>query len=147
MKSCKPFNNCFEFINVKKSIVTITDQKSNSKFLYKNQSSDRLSKYRVDNCLIILGLRCDYLLLNCDKRQSFFVELKGSDLISAVDQIDKTIDTLRDSLSGFSIHGRIVLTRVNTIDLINVKYLKLEKKIKNLKGDLRKQSREMTEVN
>jgi len=68
-------------------------------------------------------------------------------LLRAVEQIDRSIDILLEHLNEFSIEGRIVLTRVNTIDLRNSKYLKLEKRIRNLNGELKKQSRQMNETN
>ncbi|MGD9978347.1 MAG: hypothetical protein AB7S54_10485, partial [Bacteroidales bacterium] len=66
-----------------------------TKYIYENDSLDTLSKYRVDGCLINDDdSKCDYLLLNCTKEVSYFVELKGSDLIKAVEQIDRSIDIL-----------------------------------------------------
>lgn len=145
---CQPFRNCFEFVNQQRATVVCSDQKSATCFIYENRSSDALTKYRIDGCLIAdEGAKCDFLLLNCTKNESFFIELKGSDLIRAVEQIDRSIDLLLNSVNDFSINARIVLTRVNTIDLRNTKYLKLEKRIQRLGGNLKKQSRQMTEVN
>ena len=145
---CQPFSTCFEFVNQQHATVVCSDHKSTTNFIYDNRSSDELTKYRIDGCLIAdAGAKCDFLLLNCTKNESFFIELKGSDLIRAVEQIDRSIDMLLSSVNDFSINARIVLTRVNTTDLRNTKYLKLEKKIKRLRGNLKKQSRQMTEVN
>jgi len=146
--TCKPFENCFEFVNQNRLTVICTDHKSSTTFIYDNKSSDKLTKYKIDGCLISdEGAKCDFLLLNCNKKQSFFIELKGSDLIRAIEQIDRSIDMLIGSIEDFSINARIVLTRVNTIDLRNTKYLRLERRMKRLGGDLKKQSRRMTEVN
>jgi hypothetical protein len=146
--SCKPFDKCFDFENQNQAIVTCTDRGSSTTFIYYNNSLDALTKYRIDGCLISdNGAKCDYLLLNCKKKKSYFIELKGSDLLRAVEQIDRSIDILLEHLNEFSIEGRIVLTRVNTIDLRNSKYLKLEKRIRNLNGELKKQSRQMNETN
>lgn len=144
---CRPIDTCFEFTNSRIPTVTCTDRGSSTRYIYSNRSLDKLTKYRVDGCLIIDGAKCDYLLLNCDKKKSYFIELKGSDLIRAVEQIDRTIDLLKAMISDFSISARIVLTRVNTTDLSNSQFLRLEKKVKGLNGDLKKQSQEMTEVN
>ncbi|KAA6339010.1 hypothetical protein EZS27_013039 [termite gut metagenome] len=145
--NCKPFDANFDFQHKQEKSVTCLDKGSPIKYIYDNQSLDYLSKYRVDGGLITDGIKCDYLLLNCNKLKSFFIEIKGSDLIHAVKQIDRSIDVLKNSISGFSVFARIVLTRVNTIDLRDTRYLKLDKKVKSLNGDLRKQNREMTEVN
>jgi hypothetical protein len=146
--NCTPFDANFDFRHKQEKSVTCSDKGSPIKYIYDNQSLDYLSKYRVDGGLIADdGAKCDYLLLNCNKLKSFFIEIKGSDLIRAVEQIDRSIDVLKNSISNFSVFARIVLTRVNTIDLRDTKYLRLEKKVKSLNGDLRKQNREMTDVN
>jgi hypothetical protein len=145
---CKPFANCFDFVNQRRATVVCSDQRSTTNYIYDNRSADSLTKYRIDGCLIAdTGARCDFLLLNCTKQQSFFIELKGSDLLRAVEQIDRSIDLLLGSINDFDINARILLTRVNTIDLRNSKYLRLEKKIHLLKGNLKKKIGQMTEVN
>ena len=90
--------------------------------------------------------KCDFLLLNCEQKQSYFIELKGSDLIRAIEQIDKSIDKLKNELLGFSFFARIVVSRINTIDLKSTKLLSLEKKVKLLKGNLKKSSRLLEET-
>jgi len=49
-------------------------------------------------------------------------------------------------LPDFAFFARIVLSRVNTIDLKNTQLLKLEKKVKMLKGDLKKKTRLLEDV-
>ena len=141
MTECKPYDKCFEFVSERRKLVICTDKKSSTKYKYDNTAEDELSKYNVDGCLLPENVpKCDFLLLNCTKKMAYFIELKGSDLINAVEQVEKTIDRLRNDLDTFSIHARIVLTRVNTMDLKNSKLLRLEKKVKKLKGSLRKSS-------
>ena len=101
--NCKTFNNSFDFQHEKRSVVPCADKGSKIKYIYHNKSSDFLSKYRVDGGLIADdGAKCDYLLLNCEKKQSYFIELKGSDISSAIDQIDRSIDVLKSDLPGFA---------------------------------------------
>jgi hypothetical protein len=139
---------CYEFQHEQRAVVTCSDKGKKTKYIYENQSRDFLSKYKVDGCLIVDdNARCDYLLLNCNKNQSYFIEIKGSDIIRAIEQIDRSIDLLKEKLTDFSVFARIVLTRINTIDLRDAKYLRLEKKIKNMNGDLLYKSRELKEVN
>ena len=91
--TCKPFDNCFDFESQNIKIVTFTDMKSSTTYTYENNSLNTLTKYRVDGCLINDERpKCDYLLLNCSKKKSYFIELKGSDLIKAVEQINSSID-------------------------------------------------------
>ncbi|GEN76694.1 hypothetical protein [Chryseobacterium hagamense] len=146
--SCKPFETCFEFVKEKHSIVSFRDKKSSTKYIYKNNKKDELSKYRIDGCIINdNGSKCDYILINCTKKKVFFIELKGSDLVKAIEQIDRSLDLLLSYFEDYTIEARIVLTRVNTVDLKDIKLLKLENRIKNLKGQLIKQTRQLDETN
>lgn len=146
--ACKPYERCFEFAKQKNKIVTCTDAKSSTKYIYENDSLDELTKYRIDGCLIADdNSKCDYLLLNCTKQVSYFVELKGSDLIKAVEQIDRSIDILHKEFKEYSVEARIVLTRVNTTDLKSTKLIRLQAKLKKLNGKLMQRTRELTEKN
>lgn len=84
--------------------------------------------------------------MNCERKHSYFIELKGSDLIRAVEQINRSIDELKNNLTDFTFSARIVLTRVNTIALKSVEILRLSKKVKLLGGDLKKQTRLLEET-
>lgn len=64
--------------------------------------------------------------------------LKGKDLLSAVEQIDHSIDRLISYLADHRINARIVLSKVSSPDLRSTKYIKLERRIKKLKGNLLK---------
>jgi hypothetical protein len=145
---CKIFNTHFEFQHEQHPIVVCKDKgNGKTRYIYENRSNDFLSKYRIDGGLIADGdSKCDFLLLNCNKRHSYFIELKGSDIIHAIEQIDRSIDLLSPRLADSMIFARIVLTRVNTHELKNPKYLRLEKKVKSLNGNLKQQTRELKEV-
>lgn len=145
---CDPYKKCFEFIKQKNKVVTCSDKKPSTKYIYTNNSLDELSKYIVDGCLIDDdGAKCDFLLLNCNKEISYFIELKGSDLIRAVEQIDRSIDILHKDFKSFSVEARIVLTRVNTTDLKSAKLIRLESKLRKLNGKLIKKSILLEETN
>ena len=66
-----------------------------------NVNSYEVAHYRIDDVVIKDGKKCDYLLLNEDKRVAYFIELKGQDLTWAAQQIEATEITLRDSLSNY----------------------------------------------
>jgi len=146
--NCKLFNRNFEFQHDNRKIVSFKDQGHATEYRYENKRSDYLAKYKIDQGLISdNGAKCDFLLLNCQQKQAYFIELKGSDISRSIEQIDRSIDKLLPYLSGFSCYARIVLSRVNTIALKNPKFLKLDKKIKSLRGDLKKQCRLLEETN
>lgn len=144
---CMAFSNHFDFQHDNRSIAVVSDKKSSTVYRYINENLSHLAKYRVDGGLIgDNGPKCDYILLNCEKQKSFFIEIKGSDLARAVEQIDRSIDLLKPSLRNFAIYARIVLTRVNTTDLRSIAFLKLEQKVNKLNGDLKKQTRILEET-
>ena len=144
---CKAFEHSFEFQHENRKKVLFKD-KGRSTYLYINRSAAHLAKYRVDGGLIPGdGVKCDDLLLNCEKKRAYFIELKGSDIIRAIQQIDRSIDQLKGDLSGFAFFARIVVTRVNVTHLEkNSQYLRLERKIKSLCGNIEKKSREFEET-
>lgn len=64
-----------------------------SKFRLLNPKRVFIKIIRVDDCAIKEGIRCDYLLV-LPSRQEIYIELKGSDVRHAVDQIARSIDLL-----------------------------------------------------
>lgn len=146
--SCQPFVKCYDFVAEKRKIVTFTDKNSKTTFIFENEKQDELTKYRVDGCLIDdKDSKCDFLLLNCTQQKSYFIELKGSDLLKAIAQIERSIEVLHSHFQNFAVEARIVLTRTNTTDLKSTKLVKFEKKLKELNGSLRRQNKEMREIN
>jgi hypothetical protein len=77
-------------------------------------------------------------LLDCDSKASYFIELKGKDILHAIDQIDRSIDLLLYKISEYAVNARIVLTRVYPPDLKSNKYKRLEKKLKKYNGTVLK---------
>jgi hypothetical protein len=147
------YENCAEFLNDTRKIVVCKDENSRTEYRYENKALDELSKYRVDGCLIkdeSEGERCDFLLENCTKKILYFVELKGSDLIRAVKQINHSIDVLYGDFENekYAVHARIVVTRVSVPNLENNSYfVKLQKKVKKLNGEVRYRAEKYIEHN
>lgn len=76
-----------------------------------NQDGDDVFQFKIDGDIIPSSSReqrCDYLLENQTKTTAYLIELKGSDVNHAVDQIRATIDKFRRILSGYKICPRIV---------------------------------------
>jgi hypothetical protein len=156
MKQKKEMNkicNCdifthFEFYHDQRPIITCKENGKN--YTYKNKSLDKITKYRVDGNLIKEeGKKCDFLLLNCKKKKAYFIELKGSDLYQAIDQITATIDRLKIQQYDFtSINARIVSTRDNTHRLKNdTKYLTFKNKIEQLNGNIIRKNIILEDIN
>lgn len=106
----------------------------------------RICKIQIDGCLIIDGIKCDYLLIDCIENKAYFIELKGSDFLHAINQISRSIEYLNNEISNCSVFARIVLTKVNVPDLKNnPNILKFEKMLKKRGGTLRKETIRMEE--
>jgi hypothetical protein len=107
-----------------------------SKYTLNNPQRREVCKIKVDSCVTtsVEENKCDYLVISCETSTAFFIELKGSDLLHAIDQVDKSIDRLSANLVGFALNARIVLTRVQTPDIRTPKYKKFHQKIRQLGG-------------
>ena len=76
-----------------------------------NINRHMIRQFKVDGEVIASGdpsPRCDYLLLNDEAKTSYYIELKGSDLIKAIEQIENTIAMLSQSIPEYAILRRII---------------------------------------
>lgn len=82
----------------------------------------------VDGCCMVETTACDYLML-ADDEDAYLIELKGSDVLKAIRQIDATLDHLGEHLRPRALHARIVPTRVSAPDILTVHEIKLKKRL------------------
>jgi hypothetical protein len=133
-KEYNPFPNkshCKEYADYRKHVVC---EENRRKYVGINKNEKLIAKFKIDGCIITEGKRCDFLVLICEEKIAYFIELKGCDLAKAAGQLNRSINLLIKYLSDHKINARITLTRVNTHDLRNSEYMKLERKIKSLNG-------------
>ena len=131
----------------KKRQKIIVSEENRMKHIANNPNACNVRQYKIDGD-VITGTetkRCDYLVLNDDKKVAYFIELKRPCRINeAIDQIQATIEKLKPELPGYICHGRIVCNAVHrvppskTIDRI-MKY-----KVKH-KGTIEYESRKLEE--
>lgn len=97
-----------------RSIITLSDAKSKCVYIGNNNNKKLITHYLIDGHVISSSeiKKCDHLLLNKSDKNAIFIEIKGSDLLAAIEQITVTVDKLKDELKEYSIFARIVLTRV-----------------------------------
>ena len=71
------------------------------KFSIKNKSKKTICKVRVDGCLLTESTKkkCDFFFKVCETERYFLVELKGTDVNHAVEQIESTFVALNDRLN------------------------------------------------
>ncbi|MEH2014823.1 hypothetical protein [Nostoc sp.] len=127
-------SECTDYCDTRKTIV-VRDSGNSQEYRVTNVSSKEFCKIRVDNCLIREGEKCDYLILNCQDKLAFFVELKGQDLKKALVQIDSSISILTPEIQEFKIYARIVLNRTPSPNINSSIEIKLKKRLKKHNGE------------
>ena len=116
----------------------IISNENKSTHIAKNVDKCKVRQIRIDGDMLKRaenGYRADYLLLNINKKTAYIIELKGSDIMHAFEQIENSDKNLRKALREYVIHWRVVYNsrslkmRSNKIN----KYLKnhIQLKIEN----------------
>lgn len=82
----------------------------NRKIIFLNPNKELYQKVQVDGCTIIDGVKCDKLLLSADEHEERYVELKGTDVMHAIDQLEATI--LRLGEFEDNRHSYVICTNV-----------------------------------
>lgn len=76
-----------------------------------NNNKNSVFQYKIDGDIISTTSperRCDYLLENETKRTVYLIELKGTDVQHAVEQIEATIKKFGSILGSYTIMPRII---------------------------------------
>jgi hypothetical protein len=121
-------------------------KENRSKYTANNVQQKNVEGYQVDGVLIVKGQRCDKCLALPTENKLFLVELKGSDLPHACEQIESTIRFLNSHGFNRAIEARIVLTKVSGPDLETIQYKSLSRKIRKGGGTLKKECLELEET-
>jgi hypothetical protein len=105
----KSLPECEEYRFDKKIVL----QENKSKIVFVNPNQDKILIIKIDGCVISdeKTLRCDYALIPSDQLE-IYVELKGSDILHAVKQIESTIELLSDNPQKIKKLCFVVSTRV-----------------------------------
>ena len=89
----------------KQAIVVSQDKKSKNACCHiaRNTDACNVAQFQLDGD-IFQGheVRCDFLVLNQDKKNAYFIELKGSNIMHAKQQVESSANLLRDDLTGYS---------------------------------------------
>lgn len=103
--------------NVNATCITETQEsqikfeENRRKIIFLNPSKLQYLKVKVDGCAIRdNSIRCDYLLVSNDEREERYVELKGTDVMHAIDQIEATIKRIGESTDNR--HSYVICTGV-----------------------------------
>jgi len=91
-----------------------------------NKENNDVTQYQIDGIVLKDGTRCDYLLMNETKKVAYLIELKGSDLVKAAEQLENTEKMLRQELFGYSLRYRIVANKCKTQEIRSSAYRKYQ---------------------
>lgn len=115
--SCDNFKNHQCASCNRESIISAEENKKIYKFFNTNKSL--VCKIIIDNCYIVQGERCDYLILDCENRKAIFIELKGKNISKACSQIIATILWTKNTIINFSIYARIIVSKYSHPNISN----------------------------
>ncbi len=91
-----------------------------------NLAREEVTHYQIDGIVIKTGNKCDYLLINETKKVAYLIELKGSDLIKAAQQLEATEKVLKNELSNYKLQYRIVSNKCKTQEIHSSAYRKYQ---------------------
>ncbi|MEA5478801.1 hypothetical protein VB774_14330 [Pseudanabaena galeata UHCC 0370] len=126
----------------------VVAEENKRKYILQNPSKKKICKVRIDGCVIPSQSqrKCDYLMIVCESKSTneqesdiYFIELKGRDLISAVEQLTQTIAYFQAEKYQFigKVFARVVLSKVADPKSIEVdsRVIALRKLMKKLGGN------------
>ncbi len=90
-------NSCSQEVTHKR----ILFEENKRKFIGYNPDEKTVIRSIIDGCLITTGIRCDFLLVEKEKHLGCFIELKGSDIDHALEQLMATINQIDNSFGNF----------------------------------------------
>lgn len=120
---------CYEDVNDS----NIKFEEKGKSITFKNPGRRGFRKVIVDGCQIIEGDKCDYLLVDLDNGNEYFVELKGTDVGHALLQLDMSLKQLsdKDNKSKFT---RTIIVATNCSPKLTAKVQKYTKMWKKAFG-------------
>lgn len=101
------------------------DMKSRCEHRANNPEENLVRHYQIDGGVIAdkTVQKCDFLLLNDDKRNAYLIELKGTHILKALQQLEETEKKMREDLKSYTVHYRIVY-KANTQAIRSSEYIK-----------------------
>jgi hypothetical protein len=101
---------CSAFLRHKK--LALSGKKTTTLYLL-NPTERQVERIEVDGCVITQGIRCDWLvrLNDATSQEEIYVELKGSAVYHAVDQLRASMEMLSADCANFPKRCFIVFNR------------------------------------
>lgn len=105
----KNYPHCTSCSNGSKIVV----KENKRKYVLQNPSGKEICTVRIDGCVISSQkqAKCDFMIIVCNTRDVYFIELKGRDIFHGVEQLNQTIDYFKNEIHG-KVFVRIVVSKV-----------------------------------
>lgn len=117
-------------------------------YILDNDLNHEIVVYRIDNGIISItnGNKCDYGIYT-ENKNLILIELKGGAVNDAVTQMNSTITQLITikSIECNAVHGRVITSRTPCPNIMHSYTFNLKKRLKELNGSLRIQTRQLKE--
>ena len=111
---------------------TVVVGEKGKRYQLNNPGKKMVCRIRLDHCFLSSSKKvCDFLVLDCDKKQAYFVELKGRHVSDAAEQILQSLDRLQEQVQTFTCHARIITSSTPNIRSLSEKKLRKRLNIKN----------------
>ena len=122
---------CIKYQNREKKLVF---EQHNKKYCGLNNAQKEVLGIRVDGGLIegAKTSKCDAAMF-VDNDICYLIELKGSDLVTACNQISETLALFNESYKVEKCVGRIVCSKINTHEVYHDDYKTLRRTLKIIK--------------
>lgn len=101
-------------------------EKCEHRALNKNQSLVR--QYKVDGEIFVDGRKCDFLVVNDDKKDAYLIELKRSRIHEGIEQLESTFERIKAALPEYQFLFRIAHAGTNTHDVRSQKTIRWKEK-------------------
>lgn len=127
-------------------IIVSRDRGQSREHRAQNPGGRRVSHYQIDGVVIRdSALHCDFLLMNDEKADAYLIELKGSDIEHALEQLEATARRLQSELRGYTVKYRLVHSRAKT-QAIHSNAIKKFCRAHAKKGEFLHQEGRLTEI-
>lgn len=127
-----PLNGYSSLCEERQRIIVSRDAGARREHRALNKDACHVTQYKIDGDIICdASIRCDYLVMNDDRHVAYLIELKGSDIDHALDQLEAAAHRFQNELRGYFVRYRLVCSRVRTQATHSVKYKKFCKRHKN----------------
>ena len=124
-----------EFSKCDKNQIIIVSAENRRKHIAYNNENCKVFQYRIDGDIEPSGtsdLRCDYIIENETKKTLYPVELKGKDVVHAVEQISATIKKYSSIFSNYTVFPRIVCSHATTHTIHTSKVVSFKRRFPKL---------------